>query len=678
YPLWDAGLEVGHATRTVKESVRLAAEDLQTHTSFMDARVVAGDASLCADLVEAVDAFTRKRRGTFAKDLAAATAARHGAAGDVPFLLEPNVKDGAGGLRDRQVASWLARFFGDGFPVAAGDPAEMLHRIRNWLHDHTGRRTDVLSLPLQDEAAAALGYPGERTGDELMRDYYAAARAVWWDATSRLDAAIGREGVAFDPSPFGSRAWTPEARREFLAALRSGSARTLEAMDQSGALQAMLPGWDAIRSLPQRNVYHRYTVDVHCFESVAQMAALRSVPEERLAADVWGDLADPDRALVAALFHDAGKGATEDHSVVGERRAREWTLAMGLSPEAIEDVAWLVRHHLLLAETATRRDTGDERLVESLAAQIGDAERAKMLYVLTVADAKATGPEAWTPWKSALVAELFSKVMHVLALGEVVGADVDALIRSRTTEVRDALSGRELGEIDAHLLGMTRAYVLAFPAGDLVRHFAMMHPSPGTGEARLDAMPAADPGVWDATLVARDRPGLFATMSGALAVNGINILAAQGFTRADGIALEVFRVVGALDPELPPARWDRVRDTARAVLAGDMDLDREIEERRRAYARPSKGKREPTHVVVDNGISDFATVVEVHATDRVGLLYDITHTLAELGLDIHLARIATYGDDVVDVFYVRDLLGQRINDQSRMDAVRAALLRRLG
>lgn len=682
YALWDAGFEVGHATRTIKDSLKLAGDNHEAHTSYLSARPVAGDAALHDEFVEAVRTSTRKRWDAFGRAVAEATVARHRAAGTVPFRLEPNVKDGAGGLRDLHVVRWLEPGCDECVAGSIASHAEIIHRIRNWLHDATERRTDVFSLAHQDAAAAGLGYEGDRPGDALMRDYYTAARAIWWHSQTCLAAAAPAFTVSWprpDAAPFAAGAWTPDARRAFVEVLRSGSARALEELDQAAVPARMFPEWDRISSLPQRNIYHRYTVDVHCFETVAQAVALGGDDErDRMAADVWRDLADPDRMLLAALFHDAGKGADEDHSQRGERLAREWTRAMGFGDDAADEVAWLVRHHLLLAETATRRDIADQRLVESLAAQIGAVERCKMLYVLTVADARATGPEAWTPWKAALVAELFGRVMHVLERGEVVGADVDQIIKRRTAEVRDGVAGREPGEVDAHLLGMTRAYVLAFPSPDLIRHFALMHPPPEPEGVRMHAAAAGEPGLWEVTTVARDRPGLFAILSGALAVSGLNIVGAQGFTRLDGIAVEVFSVVGALDKTFDESRWAKIEQAFRDALSGSIDLDAELAERRRAYARESKGKREPTRVEIDNDASDFATVIEVHATDRVGLLYDITKALADFDLDIRVARIATYGHDVVDVFYVLDLLGQRLEEPDRIAAVRDGLLARIG
>jgi [protein-PII] uridylyltransferase len=734
YPLWDAGVEVGHATRTVKECLKLAKENLEAETAFLDIRHIAGDAEMSAELTGAAGAQALKRRDKILEALAVSTAARHQASGDAPFLLEPNIKESAGGLRDMHVYGWLTLLFGD--TVAAEDfgaEADLLHAVRCWLHDTTSRRTDTFVLAYQDAAAGDLGYAGDRAGDALMRDMYAAMRRIWWSAQTALvearpakgkrrgvgdgvvvegervvvdgplDAAVAmrafvaaaREGLPLAAATaaalkgVGGFEWTPEMRRAFLDVLRTGNARTLEQMDHTGVLPRLIPEWEAVRSLPQRNIYHRWTVDVHGFETVREMASLQNPrDEDRLAGDVWNDLRDTDRALLAGLLHDAGKGSGEDHAIVGERIALAVARRIGFGEGAAE-IAWLVRHHLLLAETATRREA-DQRIVENIAAQIGSIERARALYVLTVADSRATGPEAWTPWKSALVTELFTKALNVLERGDVTGADADAIVKLRTAELRDALASPspsslttasgpiERGTVDAHLLGMTRSYVLSFPTTALVRHFSLMAAPPVADEVRLVATQTGERGVWEVTIVALDRPGLFSTMSGVLALNGVNILGAQAYTRADDTALEVFRVAGALDPSFPPERWERIRADAAAVLAGRLDLEAEVAKKGRAYAKASKGKREPARVVVDNQASDFATVVEVHTTDRVGLLYEITRALASTGCDIEVARIATYGDDVVDVFYVNDLVGARITDPARIAEIERAILSRIG
>ncbi|HEX9711801.1 MAG TPA: [protein-PII] uridylyltransferase [Actinomycetota bacterium] len=741
YALWDAGLTVGHATRTVKESLRLARENIEAETSFLRPRLVAGEEGLFADFVAAALKQTRKRADRFVADVRELMRARHLTGGSATWQLEPNLKEGAGGLRDLHVLGWFDAALPDGLDslgaLSARDreqldaAADLLLRVRAHLHYRTDRPADVLLLEHQAPTARFLGYgdadrPAE---DAFMRDLFAATRAVEHDVsavaieltarahkTQRLPAngepfavAGGRVLLVRQPdltgeperaielfvrgAPPGADArrwledalapveqlpWTDEVRRAFFRLLRAGEPAALEAADHAGVLGRLLPEWESVRCQPQHNVYHRFTVDAHVFHTVAAMVRLAG-SDEQLVRDVWEDLGDLDGALLAALLHDIGKGTEEDHSVRGERMALAMLDRMGITDPRRGTVVWLVRNHLLLAETATRRDINDEILVVDLAERIGDVERARMLFLLSVADGVATGPTAWGSWKAALVAELFTKVVHVIERGELVTRDALELARLRTTELRDALAGHDPGVVEAHLAGVPRAYLLAFPSSALIRHFGLLAEQLGPADARAVVTPSGEPGVYEYALVARDRPGLFAKVSGALALNGVRILTAQGFTRADGAAIEVFRCAGGLETEIADARWGRITDDVRHALTGRLSLEVRLAEKRKDYAtRPSKGKREPPKVIVDNTVSDFSTVVEVHAADRIGLLYEITSTLADLALDIQVAKIATYAEDVVDVFYVRDLEGQKITEAAHIAEIERALALRLG
>ncbi|MEX2557594.1 MAG: [protein-PII] uridylyltransferase [Actinomycetota bacterium] len=745
YELWDAGFKVGHAIRTVKDSLKLAAVNLEAETSFLDARPLAGDAELFEEFLAGALRQTRKRGAKFLDALREEAAVRHAREGHATYLLEPNLKDGAGGLRDRSIVGWLARVFETSGDLAAVEESdferagEILFRTRNQLHYLTDRPTDVLLLSYQEQIAEALGYRGNgRPGvDSFLRDLYAGARAIEFAASSALAELSGRSGrkrshqvlsrgialedgliriservsPAADPSlamrafaeaaaqgaPVAAEtltwlrreaeagpaeyAWADETRRAFFRLLAAGSRASgpLEAMDQAGLLGRFLPEWEGVRCQPQHNVYHRFTVDVHLLTTVAQACALQDDGgDDPLPHDVWRDLVDRDRVLLACLLHDIGKGSEEDHSILGETLARQICKRIGLPSETIEDVVWLVRHHLLLPDTATRRDTDDENLVVETAASVGDVERLKMLYIVSVADGRATGPTAWSPWKATLVGELFSKVMHVLERGEVVGRDASDLLRLRTTELRQGLARYPEAAVEAHLHKMPRAYFLAFPTGELIRQFALMDTELAPSDVRAHWTPGEAPGIYELIVVARDRPGLFSKAAGALALNGINVLAAQIFTRADGIALEAFRVEGTHEREVEPDRWARVEANLGRALAGRISLDLRLAEKRDAYERPSKGKREPPRVVVDNRVSDFYTVVEVHATDRMGLLYAITRALADMELDIQSAKVATYADDVVDVFYVRDVDGQKVTDPEHMREIERTVLMRIG
>jgi [protein-PII] uridylyltransferase len=737
YELWDAGFTVGHATRTVKESVRIAGANLEAETSFLNARLLDGDGGLFERFRAQTLARTRRGRRRFLEAIRASIETRYAADGYATYWLEPNVRDGAGGLRDHAVLGWLEQAFGDVLTGAGpGDTAaetEVLLRVRNELHYLTGRRTDVLAVANQSAVAAGLGHAGPDAVDELLRELYASASRIAFAvsialselraATSRrravrqlapgvvLDggrvtsvelagdvasamrvfASAAREGAAVGAATMeeirgalGTRSdplpWTPEIRRSFFEILAQGErgADALEMLERSGLLARLIPEWSSVRHRPQHNVYHRFTVDVHLRSTVAAACALGGAADEPLARDVWRDVADRERLLLACLLHDIGKGSDGDHSIAGEAVARRICGRMGIGDVAASEVAWLVRHHLLLPDTATRRDTGDENLVVDLAASVGTPERLKMLYLLSVADARATGPAAWTPWKGALVGELFTKVLRVLEGSDVAGREASDLFRFRARELAAALDRYPAEAVSRHLAAMPRSYFLAFPTVTLARHFALMSRQPGPGEvvthvARLEATDA-----YAFTVVAGDRPGLFSDVAGALALNGLNVLAAQIFTRADGLALELFDVEGAFEKDVDPARWERVAADVRAILTGNVNIDERLAEKRVAYRRPSKGKREAPRVVVDDKASDFFTVIEVSATDRVGLLHSITRGLADAGLDIHSAKVATYAEDVVDVFYVRDAGGQKVGDSESVEKIERAVLSRIG
>lgn len=738
YALWDEGFKVGHATRSVKHCLKLAREELEAETSFLRTRLVAGDARAYEDFAAGAIRQTRKRADRFFADVREMMRARHLAHGTATSQLEPNLKEGTGGLRDLHVLEWFDAVLEGGLGALVGPldraaleaAAELLHRVRNHLHYLTDHPTDTLGFQHQIPTARFLRYADadEPAEDRFMRELFAATRSVEHvvsTVTGELCARGSRARRTAADGPFAVEAgrvvltgeldlareperaielfclgappgvealrwleraldgsvalpWTDGVRRAFVRLLRTGDAHAMEAADHARVIERLFPEWDRVRCRPQHNVYHRCTVDAHLYNTVAQIVALGHETDDPLVRDVWGDLRDPEALLWAGLLHDVGKGTPGDHAVEGERIARDLLDRIGARDDRGDTVAWLVRHHLLLVEAATRRDLNEENFIVDVATRIGDAERAKALYLLSVADGRATGPTAWSAWKAALVAELFTKVIHLIERGELITPDALGLAQLRTGELREALTRYPPVQAEAHITGMPRSYLLQFPTTALIRHFALMADPIHDGDARFHVSRTDEPGVYEYTLVARDRPGLFSKVSGVLALNGVSIVTAQGFTRRDGVAIEVFRCVGALEAAVDEERWQRITDDVRRALRGRLSLQLRLAEKRKAYAgRVRRGKREAPRVIADVAASDFATVVEVHCGDRVGLLYDITSTLADLGCDISVAKIATYGEDVVDVFYVRDLDGQKITDAEHLAEIEHALLLRI-
>lgn len=684
YRLWDAGLELGYAIFTPKEAIRLARQRIDSETSLLDARLLTGNAELFAQLEQGALDVSRRSIPGFLARLRQATLGRRTAAGDAGAELEPNLKEGRGGLRDLATIRWIEGVCGrQPLSVAEGElieAADFLHRVRNQLHFMTGRRTDVLLMQHQPAVAGALtGGRGDVAGeDELMRAIYGHCRKIAFALDAVLFPDEGRRPTAAVLAPGLPVPWPAEARRAFVELLSSGAEgrSALHELDQRGVLSDILPEWEGIRLLPQRNVYHRYAVDVHSFEVTAAAAALAASTDALVRQVALDTGQDRETLLLAALLHDVGKGGGDDHAVRGEELARSAVGRIGLEAAQADDVAWLVRNHLLLAQTAARRDIGDERLVVELAETVGSERRLRLLFLLTVADGLATGPSAWGAWKATLVSRLFTRVNRVLEAGELVGGEASPAAHERMEELREALARHPAELVEAHLENMPRAWLLSQPLLALVHQSGMMIAPLADDEVRLDAALQDDAGIWEATIVARDCPGLFSKVSGCLALHGLNVAGAHVYTREDGVALEVFRLEALGDED---RRFERVKEDIRKALRGRLALDVRLAEKRRDYAgRPGKGKREPPQVVVDNRASDFNTVIEVHATDRVGLLHAITRALADMELDIHMAKVATYAEDVVDVFYIRDLEGQKVTDADHVREIERTILHRLG
>jgi [protein-PII] uridylyltransferase len=721
YPLWDAGFRVGHGVRTPGECEALARERLDARTAMLDGRALAGDAVPWVDALSRVAAPVRADPRAFAEALRADAEARRERSGAVSFLLEPDLKEGAGGLRDAQLLRWLEAAIGAPLEErglarsaereAVDEADEFLERVRGALHLETGRPTDRLVLEQQPPIARDLGFedePGLIAVDGLMRSVFEHARQVEHVSRSVLDRYLrGASAEAeVDPTPegvlraFGSVAaergvmpaatldriaaapipdpvaWTEGVRDAFLELLGSGGegVRALESLDRIGLLARYLPAWGAVRCRPQRDPYHRFSVDVHLLRALEAMSGLLGgEARDPLVAEAARAVGDPDAVRLGALLHDIGKTGSPGHVARGAAVSSDALGAMGLAEGTRELAAFLVAEHLLLADTATRRDLEDPELVHDVAARIGDPERLAALYLLTIADAGATGPLAWTAWRAALVRELVAKLQRVFERGEV-GTDSAARLAERADAIRAALGAEDASAVERFLDRMPHSYLVGVPVEQVARQYPLIVPPLGANEVRTLAVEGDRPATSALTVVAADRPGLLSSIAGALSLAGLSILTAQVFTAEDGTAVDVFEVEGIFESEIPEQRWREFRGTLRKAIEGRVSLGARVQDKRRYY--PSRADVAVT-VAVDNDASDFFTVIEVGAADRIGLLFDITRTLAELGLDVHLAKVATYDGRVVDAFYVRDELGRKIEEPQRIAELDGGLRARL-
>jgi [protein-PII] uridylyltransferase len=735
YPFWDAGLSLGHAVRTVRECLGAFAERLDAATALLDARLVWGDEQLVVDLQRNIDRSLGRDRAAFLERLRGGLAERLEAHGSCSQMLEPNLKESTGGLRDIHTVGWVHRtILGSEmatdpeaadllrFPEARRleEAEEFLVRLRSALHLETGKRSDRLFFEHQAFIAERFGFEDTSSlgaADALMRGLFQHARQVEHVVHSVLDRAFIRVDVrpnghvesaapstpedivlAFarvadegKPLHSGSQdaieeaelgdppyVWSEQARRAFLEILAAGDRgeRALEAMDRLGVLSRFIPEWEPVRCRPQRDSYHRYTVDVHLTRTAAETARLLSTAGggDTVIARAIAGVQDRDAVLLAAFLHDIGKTGQGPHVEAGVLIAGRVLERIGVSDSTRDHVLFLVRHHLLLSDTATRRDLSDENLVIDVAAQVEDRERLAMLYVLTVADAVSTGPHAWTSWRQALIRELVGKVDHVLERGEM-GSDTAAELDKRIADLGASLGAVGEAAVDAYVKRLPRSYLLTVSTETAVRHFRLLSPRIGAAELRTEARAGEQTGTYDLTIVAADRPGLLAKIAGALALHGLNILSARAFTTEDGFAVDLFAVEPVFEDEVDEDRWRRFRTDLRKSLEGRVSLDYRVREKRRYYPRPDAVV--PVSVTVDTDASDFFTVVEVSAPDRIGLLYDVTQAFHELSLDVHLAKVVTYGGRVVDAFYVRDLFGVKVEDPEHIREIERAVLARL-
>jgi [protein-PII] uridylyltransferase len=674
YPIWDAGVRLDHSVRSVADAVAVASTDVKAGLGLLDARLVAGDHELGARLRTATLSSWRQAASRLLPQLRDLRRDRARQVGELAFLLEPDLKEAYGGLREGQVLRAVAAAQLGDEPAAEVEQAyAFLLDVRDELRRRTGRPSDVLVRQEQRPVADALGLADE---DALLREVSLAGRRLAFVADEtwrRVESTLVRrpraryrrvrreplaEGVvrqgdevvlardahpAADPglllravaaaaradlllSPYTLKVlavhglpvpdpWPAEVRWSFLRLLASGRSAVpvLEQLDQEGLLSRLLPEWDRVRSLPQRHPWHRFTVDRHLVEAAAA------------ASELTHDVDRPDLLLVAALLHDIGKGWPGDHSVVGEPIAAAIATRMGFSEPDVATLAALVRHHLLLPATATRRDIDDPATIERVAATIGhDPALLQLLHALAQADGAATSASAWSPWKAHLVAALVARVQAELGAGT-------------TAETEP-------------LLSPTEAQVSA-PSLDV-----------------QGAMGAVTVGIEDVadgqqvTIGAPDRSGLLSTCAGVLALNQLDVRAAK-MSVADGYSTAVF----AVRPRFGRAPVPEIlADGVHAALDGTLPLAHRLQQREADY-RQDAARAAPPRISWHNGeVSGAATgIVEVRAGDRAGLLYRLTAAITGEGLDVTSARIETLGGDAVDCFYVCNPSGSPVDADQR-------------
>ena len=762
YVLWDLKLKVGHATRTERECLTLGREDMTIRTALLEQRHVCGDAALSDALRERLRAELFARTvPEFVEAKLAERDARHAKQGGARYVLEPNVKEAKGGLRDLQCLYWIAKYRYDVPDVAelvgrgvflpdefrAFEAAErFLWCVRCHLHLAAGRAADHLTFDAQVEVARRMGYAdhgGRRAVEHFMQVYFRHATKVG-ELTRILLTALEAENVKSEPALLGLLKRRPRvaapyevrqgrldiaAEAEFLAdrrnllrifaeAIRTGlllhphamrllSAnrhlvdrdlradpeanaiflglllkhgnpdRALRRMNELEILSAFIPEFGPIVAMMQFNLYHRYTVDEHTIQVVSNAAEIERgelVEELPLSTAILERGVNRRVLYVALLLHDIGKGRPEDHSILGARIARDVAPRLGLKPSECETVEWLVRHHLLMSDMAQKRDISDPRTIRGFAKAVGSRERLDLLTVVTACDIRGVGPGVWNNWKAQMLRALYRATAEALETGleAVTRPNREAKARRLFREALPDWSDAELrAELDRHY----GPYWQGVPTAAQVRFAHLLRGLPD-GEIRveLEADEARD--ATRALFACQDHPGIFSRLAGALALIGADVVDARTHTTKDGLAISVFWLQDARGRPYEAARLPRLTSMIERTLGGKVVT-------RRALEAHEIKKRErpitmPTRIAFDNDGSEIYTIVEVDTRDRPGLLYDLTQAMGAANVQISQAVIATYGAQVVDVFYVKDLFGLKLWSKARQDALERRLRAAIG
>ena len=758
YPLWDIGLTVGHATRSLKECLKLAAQNYEVLTSLLDARFICGISPLYTQLLEKLRNTVLKQHSRRITDwLIETNTARHARFGDSASLLQPNLKEGQGGLRDYHTMLWIVKiksgiqqirdlayygYLSHAEYEAFVKSLTFIWNVRNRLHLLTGRKNDRLYFNYQEKLADEMAYrrdddqqPVERFLGELhghmelikqqhqMFLYELGGTSVHlkWHRplkstrikglTVKKNNTIGfasPEDILANPQLLidifaeGARLKIflgIEARRlikDFLYLanelfLKSKQAvRTFEKilttaatphfdvlseMMNTGLLTTLLPEMQTIVNRIQYDEYHIFPVDKH---SLAVVQTLKSfgtqdcAVNDPLCVSLYKELKHRKLLMWSALLHDIGKGKPgkgQGHALKGAKIAARILARCGYRQKEIDTVTYLVREHLYLIKTATRRDLHDEGTAIASARRIKYIPRLKMLYLLSVADSVATGPKAWNDWTASLLRALFFQVLNILERGELASQKAIRSVKSKKAALLESTPPTDRPEIEKVFDCLSPRYILYVSPDDMAEHLDLY----GKLETQLFVwqIRTTDAGTTRSVkLCAPDRPGLVSKIAGVFTLYGINILDVQVFTWKNNIALDIFRVEPPPDTLFETETWQKAAASLKAALTDQLDLSAAIAARINLQPQPHSPANRPSQININNDASNFFTIIEVFTYDAPGLLFAITDTLVKCGLDVWVAKIATQIDQVADIFYVRDIEGQKVDDPAQVITIK--------
>jgi len=764
YTLWDMGLKVGHATRTIEEAVRLSRNDMTIRTSLLEARWLWGDQDMFQEFRQRFQAeFSESTGLAFVEAKLAERDDRHNRMGDTRYVLEPNIKEGKGGLRDLQTLFWIAKYLyrvdnmkdlRDLGVLTARDvrmftrAEKFLWAVRCHLHYLAGRAEERLTFNVQNEISAGMAY-ADRAGvqgvERFMKHYFLVAKDVG-DVTRVLCAVLEdqqkkkrqrfrlpdfgfrkREVEGFvldgdrltvteddafkkdplkllnlfhvaqrhktDIHPHALRLVSENLRRVNARMLRDRQANqlfldmlcgdspdiTLTRLNEAGVLGRFVPDFGRVVAQMQYDMYHVYTVDEHTIRAIG---ILNGIETGRLKADhpascaVIGQVQSLRVLYLAVFLHDIAKGRGGDHSVLGAEVVEQMGPRLGLTDWETETVSWLVRNHLMMSNIAFKRDIYDPKTVSDFISVVQSPERLRLLLILTVADIRAVGPNVWNAWKAGLLRELYYRAQEALA-GAVPSGRRTERVDQAKAELAARLENWPRQDIEEHFARGNHDYWLSFDTGTLAYHANLIREAEDN-EQKLTISHRVEE-ARDATeivIYTPDHPGLFAAIAGAIALAGGSVVGAKAITLTNGMALDMFRIQDSEgNAYASQDRLARLSTRIEQSLSGRLHSAREL-----AVAQKASIKRRasafliPPRVLIDNKASMRQTVIEINCRDRLGLLHDVTAFLTASGLQISSAHISTYGERVVDVFYVRDVFGLKVDQEEKLEILRTELL----
>lgn len=765
YMLWDLGLKVGHSTRSIEDCVRLAKRDLTIRTALLEARFLWGEQTLFLEMRKAYsDQVISGATMEFVTGKLAERDARHEKMGDSRYYVEPNIKDGKGGLRDLQTLYWIAKFAYQVDSVADLVDREVLTKaearnfskdqnflwsVRFHLHYISGRAEERLTFDVQTRISERMGY-AERAGasgvERFMKHYYIVAKDVG-DLTRIFCAAIEAENMSrpiirlprlrrsrdlmgfqidrdrltvadenqfaddpvalirlfyvahnegLDIHPHALRLVTqnlkridkdlradPEANRMFVEMATSIDSPevVLTRMNEAGVFGKFLRDFGRVVGQTQHDMYHVYTVDEHTIQAIGLLAKIERgelKKEHPVSSEVIHKISSRRALYLAVLFHDIAKGRGGDHSVLGARVAKRVCPRLGLDPEECETVEWLVAEHLIMSDVAQKRDLNDPKTIDDFVEKVQSPERLRLLLCLTVVDMRATGPNVWNNWKAQLLRELYHGAGDVMSGGQLTDARADRVAAAKE-RLRDALADWSDADIEAHMDRGYAGYWLTFDTETLAHHARMMR------EAEQEKLPLSirtrvrvDIDVTELTIFTQDHPGLFSRVAGAISAVDANIVDAKAFTTPQGMALDTFWLQDNNATALSASgALAKLTVQIERALAGQMKRS-EPQAQRTFVPERIKVFKVPPRVIIDNRASAAHTVIEINGRDRPGFLYLVTGALFSLSLQISSAKISTFGERAVDVFYVKDSFGMKITHEGRLAKIRKTLLEAIG